>query len=147
MLGIAADQPNAGGFCCPKQWEDGRHTGYDIQDIATGETAPFAVRTAEKPATWHEADTIGEWSFCEKGFRFAETVIREAWERNRHPIFLDEIGPLELQDRGFAPLLRKLLVGPTPLYIVVRDTLVDDVIRHFELNNPIQIHVKPKEPL
>lgn len=147
LLGIAAEHPNAGGFCCPKQWENDRHTGYDIQDIATGETTPFAIRITDKPATWREADTIGNWSFCETGFRFAEAVIREAWERNRHPIFMDEVGPLELQDRGFSSLLRKLLVGPTPLYIVVRDTLADDVVRYFELKDPIRIQVNPKEPV
>jgi len=139
---LADTYPMAGGFCCPKQIQNGEHIGYLIRSIATAESVPFAVLQTDKPVGWREVDTIGPWSFSETGFAFATSIIRDCWDRNRHPIFVDEIGPLELLDRGFATLFRKLLAGPTDLFAVVRHNLVDQVIEHFHIQQYTRIDVK-----
>ena len=142
LTAIADDHPRAGGFCCPKNWQERRHTGYLIRCIATGASVPFAVLQTEKPVGWREADQIGPWSISTQGFQFAHDTIRQSWDQNHHPIFLDEIGPLELMDRGFANLFRKLLAGPTELYTVVRESLVEQVIHHFDLKQYTRIEVE-----
>ncbi len=131
------------GILCPKYLENGIHRGYDLLHLATGNRIPFIRRRDAQPENWHEAFSFGPWSFAARGQEISAEIIGNAIETGTTPVFLDEIGPIELKDRGFAPLFRILLKTETEQIVSVRDFLLEDIINFFEIKN-YQIYKEKK---
>lgn len=129
------------GIIMPKVFEDDTHLGYDIQFLSSGDR--LAVCRSKKILDGLESvggspeRGICRWEFDEEMFTKAEASIRNitGWD-SKSPFFIDEIGALELEGRGFSNLLSSLLsragsleVGD--LYIGMRLNLVRDLIKRF----------------
>lgn len=126
-------------------------TGYDLMNLNTGESVPLAYKAGFIPPVWDEVCRRGPYSFSRKGFKFGEEIIERFCDEigegckieiEKEPVFIDEIGPLELNGLGFSQALRKILRSRKTLYIVVRSQILDDVIREFDIVSP-QILVVP----
>jgi len=82
---------------------------------------------------------VGRYRFSKMAFQKAEKVIIEAIDANgERNLILDEIGPLELRDYGFAELLKIAIEkaemdSDLKLIVVVRTGLVEEVSRKFGL--------------
>jgi len=50
------------------------------------------------------------------------------------PIFLDEVGQLELYDQCFGNILKKMVESGLELYITVREDLVSQIIEKYKIN-------------
>ena len=109
--------------------------GYEIQRLSTNEKLPLAYKKEYVPSGWDEIYAIGPFRFSRRAFEFAGKIIDEIIEKNINPVFIDEIGPLELQGKGFCPMLEKILKIQRDVYIVVRRHCVDDVVNRFEIKN------------
>jgi nucleoside-triphosphatase THEP1 len=109
--------------------------GYEIQRLSTNEKLPLAYKKEYVPSGWDEIYTIGPFYFSKRAFEFAGRIIDEIIEKNINPVFIDEIGPLELQGKGFCPMLEKILKTPKDVYIAVRSYCVEDVVNRFEIKN------------
>ncbi len=123
------------GFLCPKYMEKGIHLGYNLVHLKTGKNLPFVRTGTAIPGDWDEAFRFGPYSFSEKAQKQAATIIETSIESGTSPIFLDEIGPVELENRGFAPLFRTLLKSEITIYVSVRDFLLEQIIEFFEIKN------------
>ena len=87
---------------------------------------------------------IGNYYFLKESFGWAENELLKAREFNPQWLVIDEIGPLELQGKGFDKVIRQLLPGPelkeTNLLLVIRESLVVDVIAYYNFDkNKIEI--------
>ncbi len=133
ILELYLDSENGDGFASPKVFNGGELAGYDLQRLSTGETVPFIRREGLTPAGWTEAFTFGDFSFSEAGLQFASGIIKSAIEDGNSSLFIDEIGPVELQGKGFAPLLEKALGSGRDVYICVRESCVEDVAERFHI--------------
>ncbi len=74
------------------------------------------------------------YSFSDDAFTRCVATTLESIDDGAELLILDEIGPLELlAQKGFVPILRHLECArlPRQTYIVVRPTLLDDMIRFF----------------
>jgi nucleoside-triphosphatase THEP1 len=129
------------GFISSKRFSEGVPSGYDIVRLSTGEAMSFAVKGDSIPAGWDEIDTAGSYSFSGKAFRFAESIIDEILVRGIEPVYLDEIGTLELDGRGFSPLLRRVLETERDIFMAVRMNCVQNVIAAFAIENNRIIYV------
>lgn len=129
------------GFISSKRFSGGIPSGYDIVRLSTGEAMSLCVKGDSIPADWDEIDTAGSYSFSGKAIRFAESIIDEILERNIEPVYLDEIGTLELDGRGFSPLLRKVLETERDIFMAVRMNCVQNVISQFNIENYKKITV------
>ena len=109
--------------------------GYEIQRLSTNEKLPLAYKKEYVPSGWDEIYAIGPFYFSKRAFEFAGKIIDEIIEENINPVFIDEIGPLELQGKGFCPMLEKILKTPKDVYIVVRSHCVNDAIKKFSIKN------------
>jgi nucleoside-triphosphatase THEP1 len=107
--------------------------GYEIQRLSTNEKLPLAYKKEYVPSGWDEICARGPFCFSKRAFEFAGKIIDEIIEKNINPVFIDEIGPLELQGKGFYPLLEKILKTPKDVYIVVRSHCIEDVIKRFNI--------------
>lgn len=77
---------------------------------------------------------IGKYMFSKKGFSKAIDILSTASKNNTGWLVIDEVGPLELKKQGFYTILQEIIskeYNVLKLMLVVRETLVEDVIRFF----------------
>lgn len=106
---------------------------YDLMQLSTNELRPYIIRDSflkEPQAIRHQ---IGPYCMLESGCQWVERQIQDMIEKQISPIYLDEIGLLELKDLGFGPLLKRLLDLKIDLCLVIRQDLLDAVIQHFQI--------------
>jgi nucleoside-triphosphatase THEP1 len=112
-----------GGIHAPGFWAEGQRSGFDIADLGSAESRPLC-RT-QGPAAWQSQ---GPFRFSPEGLAFGLQALAEALRRDDDVIFVDEVGPLELQGRGWAGALDALARRRRkPMVWVVREGLVDEV--------------------
>jgi iron complex transport system ATP-binding protein len=111
-------------------WRAGMKVGIVVENIANGETRPLATVESGSSITQQ-----GRYKFFDDGLYFGIKALLDAAEA--HVVIVDEVGPLELREEGFAGAIRTLLYCATGcLIIVVRKTLADDVIEYFRIKVP-----------
>ncbi len=121
------------GFISRKTFKNNIFYGYEIVRLSTGESIPLACKSDSTPLLWDEIYTVGLFSFSKKGFIFAESIADEMIKGDANPVFIDEIGPLELEGKGFFKILKELLLTEKDIYITVRKSCLKDVIEVFKL--------------
>lgn len=119
------------GFLSVKAFEDDHHTGYDAVRLSDSER----ILLARKGTVADEIARIGAYSFSRRGIETAQNWITDILNRNIVPVYLDEIGPLELRGEVFAETLRQLIRSGAEGMIAVRRECVDNVIRVFDIRN------------
>ncbi len=99
---------------------------------------------------WHMEATeneeqllVGRYRFSAAGFQKALSVLESALKNPAiHFLIVDEIGPLELRNEGFAAFLQTALsfVENPPeknLILVIRNSLVESVLDHFQIQSSL----------
>lgn len=123
------------GFLCLKTMNRGNVEKYD---------AYWLSKDLEKPLILHESISskddrfrtkVGPYCFIDETMIWIESAIQKMIDEGVSPIYLDEIGLLELQDDGFAEILRKMLDSSLDIIISVRSELVSSVIDHFQMKD------------
>jgi nucleoside-triphosphatase THEP1 len=79
---------------------------------------------------------IGKYKFSSDAFEWANKILMDCVNENYETIIIDEIGPLELQGKGFAAALKFILSHTkikSDLLLIVRENLVSDVLNYFEI--------------
>jgi hypothetical protein len=79
-----------GGFICPAVIQDGKKTGIDLMNVASGEKRHLGICSSDDGKT-----TIGCWQMDEGVLAWGNEII--AGLQNEDIIIIDEIGPLELE--------------------------------------------------
>ncbi|MBI5239044.1 MAG: DUF2478 domain-containing protein [Elusimicrobia bacterium] len=112
-----------GGLHAPGFWEGGRRSGFDVEDLDSGQSRPLC-RT-DGPRDW---PTQGPFRFSPEGLAFGRRALDEALRRDPDVVVVDEVGPLELRGDGWSAGLDALVRGRRkPMVWVVRQGLVDEV--------------------
>jgi nucleoside-triphosphatase THEP1 len=135
-----------GGFLSLKVYENDQHIGYNIYDFTTSQQFPF-LRTHtsdQRPATSdmrHETcDVIGKYKLNPQTLSYAHNLINKA---PQYDIFIiDELGPLELQGKGFWPALEKVINCDTDFLFVIREKLVEKFLLRFNKTENQVLHYK-----
>lgn len=111
------------GILAPGLLDDGRRTGFDILDLATGEQAPLA-REQQPGAATHVR--WSRFAFTAEGLSLGARALGEGAVA-ADVVVVDEVGPLELAGGGWAASLDALAARPAALLLIVRDAIVADV--------------------
>jgi nucleoside-triphosphatase THEP1 len=135
MEAIYREIKKGDGWVSKKVFVNGQFIGYEIMRLSTNGKLPLAYKKEYIPSGWQEIYSIGPYLFSKQAFEFAKKIIEEMISINIEPVFIDEIGPLELQGKGFCPLLEQILKTQKDLYIAVRSHCVDDVIKKFNIKD------------
>ncbi len=99
----------------------------------------FAMKYASEAND--EAISVGKYLFSSNAFSKANLIFQNI-DTGNNQVIIDEIGPLELRGEGFANSLKQLLQKDfINLILVVREELIDEVIKYFALQN-VQIVTK-----
>jgi iron complex transport system ATP-binding protein len=138
---------SVGGTLSVPVWRKGKKTSYYAYDISTQESILLASEAPVSPSVSH-----GRFHFPLRGFAFAEKVLLEAAglgnSAPKEIILIDEIGPLELKEEGFAPVLRRLLFEYSgTLLLVVRESHLSQACGHFGIECPGEKIFTPHEEI
>jgi len=114
-------------------FDDDKRVGYDIENIETGRRQPF-IRRVGCDIGFGDSDVyLGDYNFSSVVIEEVNQMLKDAV--NTDVVVIDEIGPLELRGRGFFPAISFLMSHQPPcLIMVVRDTIVSDVILRFGID-------------
>jgi nucleoside-triphosphatase len=81
-----------------------------------------------------ETLNIGRYKFSAKAFEWANKILIDCTNKKYETIIIDEIGPLELQGKGFAETLKFFLIHneiKSDLLLVIRENLANQVLHYF----------------
>ena len=127
-----ADIP-VGGILAPRRLQGEETTGYSLIDLLSNVTHAFAgLEPSEHP--------VGRFFVSQEALDTAQRAIDHAIDEGA-VVFIDEIGRWELSGGGHAASVRKALASSSLPILLVRDELVDLVVRTFGVENPIVFRV------
>ena len=120
-----------GGFLAPRILEGDETIGYSLIDLSTNATHPFAGLESSDVR-------IGRFFISSSDLATADHIVASA-VREASVVMIDEVGRLELNGQGHAPAVRRLLASRPEVIpiLLVRDELVDAVVRAFDIENPL----------
>jgi general stress protein 26/nucleoside-triphosphatase THEP1 len=123
-----------GGFLAPRVMEGDETVGYSLIALATNATHPFAsLEPNDVPA--------GRFFISEEGLALADRAVTAALDE-ASVVFVDEVGHLELGGGGHASAVRRLLASSVLPILLVRDELVEEVVRTFDIVDPVVFHAR-----
>jgi len=123
------------GIVSKKIFKNATFIGYEIQRLSTKKRLPLAYIKGHEISQLDEIFYFRRFSFSSKAFLFAKEVCDEILQKDISPIYIDEIGHIELNNRGFAPFLKKALESKRELYLTVRKWLVLEIIEIFAISD------------
>lgn len=134
MLQIYNDIKCGDGFITKKIYINGTKAGQEIVRLSTGEGLVFSLKKSFVQENWKERHSYYDYSFSEKGLKFAEEIIYSSIAKDIQPIYIDEIGPLEIcYEQGLYNTFMNLLSGKKEIYVSVRYDCLDKFIKKFEI--------------
>lgn len=110
-----------GGVIAHPVFKEGEKSGFEIEDLSTGELFPLA-----------ENIPTSKFTHKQGRFYFDNTLFEELNNRlfemiDNEYIIIDEIGPLELSGSGYSPALKYLLNNyKNHLILVIRNKLLSE---------------------
>lgn len=126
----------ADGFISPKVYQDGCFRGYEIVRLSNGEKRVLAGLAGAGAPEFTDYFQYDRFLFSREGFQFGETLLRnllkDAAIKN---VFIDEIGPLELQGLGFHDILLEALQSSRDIYLCLRSSCLESVLTRFAITD------------
>jgi nucleoside-triphosphatase THEP1 len=132
-----ADLP-PGGILAPRILEGNETIGYSVIDLASNTTHPFA---GMEPSDVR----IGRYYVSNGGIDLARRAIQRA-AGERPVVLVDEVGRLELAGGGHAPAIRELLASSSVPILLVRNELIEEVVRVFGIGDHETLDVAAVPP-
>ncbi len=135
MRSLYLKEKSGDGFITQKIFRGPLFVGYEIMRLSTGQSMIQSLKKEFFPRDRRPFSTCGPFCFNEEGFAFADSIIDDVIVNGIDPVFVDEIGPLELNGKGHHDCFKKILGTKSTLYVAVRNRCVDDVISCFSLKD------------
>ncbi len=133
IVSIYNETKSGDGFITKKIFRQDVFTGYEIVRLSNGNKMPFICKIGYEPDGWDEIFRYDIFSFSEKAFYFAENIINDILYNKISPIFIDEIGPVELGGQGFCDIFKEFIAADGIKYATVREACIKDVVSKFKI--------------
>jgi nucleoside-triphosphatase THEP1 len=128
---------NVGGILSERIMIDSQTIGYDLVNIETGEKKTF-LRQDKECGT----ERIGRFTICPEGLTMGNTILRSLILIKKGIVVIDEVGLLELRDKGWSDCINDLIEkSANHILITVRDTYIDAVRNKWNLNEAIAFNI------
>ena len=125
------DNISFGGILSQRVMANSQTTGYDVVNIEIEDKEVFLRRTEED-----SMEKIGIFSIYQEGIKFGTRILLRSRELRKKIIVIDEVGKLELANKGWASCIKDLKdASENHLLIAVRDSLVDEVISKWQFKH------------
>jgi nucleoside-triphosphatase THEP1 len=118
--------------------ENDKTTGYDVVDISTDETEKFLRDRGNE-----DQQRIGKFYIDSNGEQKGNEILMNSQSKL---IIIDEIGKLELEDRGWAHSLEQLVTdSKSNLLLSVREEVLYEVTEKFKISPDIIFNVEAQK--
>jgi nucleoside-triphosphatase len=119
---------STGGFIAEGYWENNLRSGFDIVEIGELNKELLCNTIAGKGD-----EKFHRFFFKQKGLQFGNQILEKTAGKNL-VVIIDEVGALELQGRGWANALEKLIKNP-PLAMIwtVRENIAERISSRFDI--------------
>jgi nucleoside-triphosphatase THEP1 len=126
-----------GGIISEKVVSDSQVIGYDLIDIETNESEILLRRSDEAVK-----ERIGRFGIFAGGIERGKAILTRVRLSDNTIVIIDEVGVLELGDKGWSGCLTEILkTSNKQLLIIVRENLLEEVIRKWNLYEPVVFKV------
>jgi nucleoside-triphosphatase THEP1 len=120
-----------GGIYSLRIMENDLTTGYDLVDVSSSERWPFL-----RLKTKQSAETIGKYEIVPEGLQNGLSAIDAAIQNNAEIMIIDEVGRLELGDRGWSKALDQLFEDNRGIIIMsVRSEFIQAVVEKWRIRS------------
>lgn len=124
------------GYLSKAIWKNEEFIGYNLIDLKDQEDYPFIRKQGSEK--W---ERIGPFYFQPESLNLAKQIIRRCKETDL--CVVDEVGPLELKNKGVWPALEDILMNPTPsVLLVARDSILKDLIAKIQRDDLVVYDIK-----
>jgi nucleoside-triphosphatase THEP1 len=132
---------NPGGIISERVMTDSETTGYDLVNIETGKKEVF-LRQNENCGS----EKIGKFTICPEGLIMGKTVLHSLISWENKIVIIDEVGLLELQDKGWSECINELMErSGNNIILSIRDKYVNDVKNKFGIREAIIFNISETE--
>lgn len=121
------------GFVSVKNMDNDKVHSYDLLRLSTYEKIKFVFRKEYMPKDFKSSSVVGPYFFSKRAIEYVYEVLNYAIINNISPLFLDEIGLLELNNECFHDIFRFMLRSKLDIYFTVNDKNFDDVIKKYKI--------------
>ena len=135
MLGLYQREKKGDGFIAKKTMKDNQVYGYTLVRLSNQFEMPLAIRDIYDDGSKEIIYKLGPYHFYKNAFSYIEETVDMFLHGNVSPIYLDEIGLLELDNKGYHEVLNKLLEEDKDLVLVIRKDLLFKVLDKYEITD------------
>jgi nucleoside-triphosphatase THEP1 len=132
-------QVGGDGFVAVKKMIGDQVHSYNSIRLTTGESKLLVLRDEFAPNGFVKQCQIGPYLFSKTTTMHIEAEIRKLIKQKKAPIFLDEIGVLELSGQCFANILTEMVESGLDLCLCMRKDVLQQVITKFNIGEHIII--------
>jgi len=119
---------STGGFIAEGYWDNNLRSGFDIVDI-DGKERELLCNTIAGEGD----EQFRRFFFKQKGLQFGNQILEKTAGKNLI-VFIDEVGALELEGRGWANAIEKLIENPPAAMIwTVRENIAETISARFDI--------------
>lgn len=130
-----------GGIISEKQVQNEDCVAYEIVDVESEHKAQFLVK-----GDIEGCEKIMKFSILSEGLEFGNAIIKAAIE-NKNIIIIDEVGLMELQNRGWYQSIGNIKKLQNKIFIITaRDIFVDELIEKFQWKSSRIINISNSKP-
>jgi nucleoside-triphosphatase THEP1 len=142
VKGLSKKGITPAGILAQGHWKENRRERFDLIDISTQEKIIFCQR--EKKTGWEK---IRHFYINPQGQFFGENALHPGNLKNADIVVIDEVGPFEIEGKGWADSIEKLLnESELPMIWVVRESILWEVLQKWGIE-PLQIfHIDENIP-
>ncbi len=133
------------GFVAIKNIHEQEVYGYTILRLSDNNTYPWMIRQNHYHQEFSNAGIFGPFYINLDIVPLLERVVDELIKQQASPIYLDEVGVLEMNGGGYHNALKKVLSSKLDLVLAIREDLVQPVTSHFAITDYELIKVPGEE--
>ncbi|MFP4077717.1 MAG: nucleoside-triphosphatase [Candidatus Izemoplasmataceae bacterium] len=122
------------GFVMEKTMDKDTVKSYHALRLSTGEKRLLVLREGYQAEGFKEAVRIGPYRFSAEALKWVETTLKTLMKRRIEPLFLDEVGGLELRGEGFDSILKVMATYPGTIYLCVRENHIKGIVRRYRFH-------------
>jgi nucleoside-triphosphatase THEP1 len=121
------------GFISVKKMNGLEVVGYKVKQLSNGHSMDLILRDKYITKDFEVACKIGPYCFSAPALKWVEICVKDMIGFKMEAIFIDEIGMLELDGKGFDKVIIKILESGADLYITVRGDLIAAILHHYNI--------------
>ena len=108
---------------------------YDIMKLSNHQKKVLMIHEQQFNNHQDSSILIGPYHVIKESILWVEDEIKEMIKRKISPIYLDEIGMLELKNEGFHRILTEMIHSKLDLVLVIRDKFRQEVISKYHMED------------